>query len=116
MNKEVEKAFDNLEDILLGSYDVDGDEIWNYEGTQDCLVTIRDALEHPKTQWQPIETAPEGRDVLVFSEETGECFVAFWGTCKGGYDYEWLFARSKDACFVVKTPTHWMPLPEPPKK
>lgn len=72
--------------------------------------------------WQPIETAPkDGTAILLCDEESGKwdnqqwssCVVGWWDTddepewrdngdmgCNGQCEYE---------------PTHWMPLPEPPK-
>lgn len=55
--------------------------------------------------WQPIESAPkDGTTVLVWSPTHG-AFVAWnkghgWHTEPGVY---------------VRRPTHWMPIPEPPK-
>lgn len=64
--------------------------------------------------WQPIETAPRDREVLIFAEETGEMFVAFWGTDPEDGDQQWVFARSPSVSFIVRAPTHWMALPAPP--
>lgn len=56
--------------------------------------------------WQPIETAPkDGTDILVFSPESGEMFVAYY---KRG---EWFFAVNNTLSCV----SHWRDLPEPPK-
>lgn len=53
-------------------------------------------------EWQPIETAPQGRWVLVVrAHEQG---VAFWRDGRwhlGGHMY-------------FDKPTHWMPLPRAP--
>lgn len=52
------------------------------------------------SEWQPIETAPEGERVLTYFSD-GDfllCFAAEWKRDEG--DDVW--------------PTHWMPLPEPP--
>lgn len=64
--------------------------------------------------WQDIATAPKDRDILVFAAETGEQFVAFWGTAIEDGDTQWVFARSAGMAFVVRDPTHWMPLPAAP--
>lgn len=54
-------------------------------------------------EWQPIATAPkDGRDVLVFDD--GAITIASWFM-----DLWW------DHGEMVPEPTHWMPLPEPPK-
>ena len=54
-------------------------------------------------EWQPIETAPDDKLVLVFSK--GYCLV----TKRYSLSREWLGMRPHEY------PTHWMPLPEPPK-
>lgn len=61
------------------------------------------------TGWQPIETAPEdGRQVIVYG-----------GTVLGekvemrGADGGWWRLCKKQGYHSI--PTHWMPLPEPPK-
>jgi hypothetical protein len=75
------------------------------------------------TEWQPIETAPKeprsgehGPTILLWladnSMEPYRVNVGFW-------DYlfdDWGRANPAegDSTFWVK-PTHWMPLPEPPK-
>jgi hypothetical protein len=62
-------------------------------------VSAQDAS--PKDGWQPIETAPmDGTEVLVI--DAGEVQQVSW----------WAHAWSHDDSYV---PTHWQPLPEPPK-
>lgn len=57
--------------------------------------------------WQPIETAPkDGSDILVYHPERCEQFVCYYRECY------WMF--SPDGALATD-PTHWMPLPEPPK-
>lgn len=59
-------------------------------------------------EWQPIETAPKwGGDYLVFCPDTREQMVCFW--CDGKH----VFAKSEDRVYSC-SPSHWMPLPEPP--
>lgn len=68
------------------------------------------------TDWHPIETAPSNGEILLYCKETGEQFVAFLGTCIEDGERDWVFARSKDISFIVRDPTHWMPLPSPPSE
>jgi len=60
-------------------------------------------------EWQPIETASKGtlESILVYSTEGVE--IAWWS----GLHQQWLTPEGKD---VWDTPTHWMPLPNPPQK
>lgn len=67
-----------------------------------------------RPQWRPIETAPEETSVLIWDGKM-ICAAHRWKTignksfwsCDGadGYECENMFDN----------PTHWMPLPEPPK-
>lgn len=65
-----------------------------------------------KDEWQPIETAPSGTEVLLcamptwYRDETsyGVGTVEIWAEGAGS-DWQWAFS-----------PTHWRPLPEPPAR
>ena len=68
-----------------------------------------------RIEWQPIETAPKnGTDILVMTGET--MHVVRWINIHGDFDY-WAVDDNKHGPFTLrgKAPTHWMPLPEPPK-
>lgn len=63
-------------------------------------------------RWQPIDNAPEDRDVLIYMPAWGPLIARF----NGEFD-EW---TSRMQCPVSlaeedERPTHWMPLPEPPE-
>ena len=66
--------------------------------------------------WQPIETAPtNGDSVLLYYGSKyyimeGRCFPRDTGY-SGGMSYSWVAALDMGDL----EPTHWMPLPEPPK-
>lgn len=88
------------------------EEWWLYPKL-DSADFIRDVifcLRHLGQDWQPIETAPmvNRRDVLLCrASKGGRAMVGYWSepqnvwiTAPGGWKFE---------------PTHWMPLPEPPK-
>lgn len=65
-------------------------------------------------EWRPISTAPKDGDILVYAD--GEQFVAFWGTAIEDGSGAWVFARGINVAFIVRSPTHWQPLPAPPKE
>ena len=62
-------------------------------------------------QWRPIETVPkiQGQDVLLWMPGWACGFEGWWS----GPEMGWRLAR----CPIDHVhPTHWMPLPEPPKE
>lgn len=76
-------------------------------------------------EWRPIETAPkDGTDVLVmYMHIQTQCvFNAFYACEEDGWDASeagwWSYEHSEVGRIKLEdwmTPTHWMPLPEPPK-
>ena len=72
-------------------------------------------------KWQPIDTAPFDKRVLLYDPRMNTSVVAQQMTALEDGEKSWVYARklsgnSKHAvAFVVAAPTHWMPLPEPPK-
>ena len=65
------------------------------------------------TEWQPIETAPkDGTRILLYGYECETQWnVCYWVTEEeqgytGWYGWDWP---------AYEVPSHWMPLPEPPK-
>ena len=77
--------------------------------------------------WQPIETAPkDGTEVLLFwCAEHGPEYVEYlacgaWGEYRdgsGGWGGESFHSKPEGywTRLIGEKPTHWMPLPEPPK-
>jgi len=65
------------------------------------------------SQWKPISTAPkDGSYVILYvPDEDSELTIACW--IYGDWR-SWVW--SEDCWQNVLNPTHWMPLPEPPKK
>ena len=62
------------------------------------------------TEWKPIETAPEDSEILLWDGKgiyIGEC----WPDCRGDDSQPYFIVLEIGQIF----PTHWMPLPEPPK-
>ena len=57
--------------------------------------------------WQPIETAPkDGYAILAWVSGWRRAHIVYWD----GEEWVGVTGLSK-----LKVPTHWMPLPEPPK-
>ena len=60
------------------------------------------------TDWQTIETAPKNGDKLLgFNKKSKTYYVIKWAV-KGMLKDNWVSREG------LKSPTHWMPLPEPP--
>jgi hypothetical protein len=70
--------------------------------------------------WQPIESAPkDGTLLLCFSERLG-LIVAGYDTIVRRPEKKQILDYSRwrvdwDGDYLATAPTHWMPLPEPPK-
>jgi hypothetical protein len=70
------------------------------------------------SEWQPIETAPkdEDRDVLLAAwDDDG----SYWAATGSWWVDRFFFFYGKgnmDPVPLCFEPTHWMPLPEPPKR
>jgi len=68
------------------------------------------------SKWRPIETAPkDGTMVLLYD---GNCsrfqwriVTAYWQTAYGEPEWKTIGKRGS-----FRTPSHWMPLPEPPRR
>jgi hypothetical protein len=69
------------------------------------------------TEWQPIDTAPRDNSIILLAgiDDLGDQVVGegYWETYlwwNGEHnDPEWSWGWEAE-------PTHWMPMPEPPKK
>jgi hypothetical protein len=63
------------------------------------------------TGWQPIETAPrDGTEILFWvAPEMSEGWAEVGHWFETAHDGWWV------AHTIERKPTHWMPLPEPPK-
>lgn len=74
------------------------------------------------SKWQPIATAPKDGPILVWDSRQRTSRVAFFATALEDGSQDWIYARRLNfddpthaIAFIVQEPTHWMPLPEPPK-
>ena len=70
---------------------------------QLAMTIIDELIEESK--WQPIETAPKGEDLLVFSE----IYICIASHSKNTGKWWSEYGHQ------LKQPTHWKPLPQPPK-
>ena len=79
----------------------------SYSGADIPLYTYPPTAEQiaNETAWQPIETAPkDGRELILLLTPSNWPQVAYSNTWwQGGFSVE-------------NKPTHWMPLPTPPKR
>lgn len=70
------------------------------------------------TEWQPIETAPkDGTAILAFMPDAAEQFRIMpieMLDFNDGDGPQWWQADVDDGYPLEVTPTHWMPLPQPP--
>ena len=65
------------------------------------------------SDWQPIETAPkDGTKIIAFDHHAGVVIVR-WRMRWPETGCEWIEATGEE--YENYRPTHWMPLPEPPK-
>lgn len=68
------------------------------------------------SEWQPIEKAPrDGTRILCWDGRSVE--MTWWSRASHIRFYGWvdLEISSLDEVEIGARPTHWMPLPEPPK-
>lgn len=86
-----------------------------------CCISYESAqaIERLIPKWQPIETAPkDGTSVLLFKQSM-DFKIRGYGYWEGGDSFVsgWI-SKGFDDTFGnlgLANPSHWMPLPEPPK-
>jgi hypothetical protein len=61
--------------------------------------------------WQPIETAPKDKDILLYCPEYKGIYI---GQSWTAYDEEENYTYFWVSQIGEVYPTHWQPLPEPP--
>jgi hypothetical protein len=59
------------------------------------------------SEWQPIATAPKDREVLVYDD--GAILISLYVRDEDGQEGWW------DHGFMDPAPSHWMPVPDPPR-
>ena len=69
-------------------------------------------------EWQPIETAPRGphSGPPYLGVVNGEVRLIRWGKTSHIPMYGWCLADQGVEDFDLCEPTHWQPLPAPPKE
>jgi len=64
-----------------------------------------------KLEWRPIESAQKDGTEILFWEQGKKIKMGFWLPESAGWSvYGWKCSHGN-----FHNPTHWMPLPEPPK-
>jgi hypothetical protein len=67
--------------------------------------------------WLPIETAPkDGTSILIVNNRVRPAMMAvvYWDEDARHVDWRWA-VDDADVGYHRDYPTHWMPLPDPPK-
>jgi hypothetical protein len=67
------------------------------------------------SEWQPIDTAPKNQHFLCGHAEKRWIRFGIYFSSHGTWYYSGTSERSQFAQTRGDEPTHWMPLPEPPK-
>ncbi len=105
MDKEIiDSAIAFYRDVPTGQYDDEACE----------------ALEFLKAnQWQPIETAPKGHGVKILcfekGNENGDVYIAWRHKFNANRKSEFIGWKTIGQSEFWPNPTHWMPLPSPPR-
>ena len=125
ISEEERHAIEHARYMIACSDDEHPEICFDYELVRD-LVNVVDRLtslkiakaferegEQEMTDWQDISTAPEDHMILTIwdgiNNKTGHA-VRYWHVAYfDGQD--WIEHEFND---VIDTPTHWMPLPDPP--
>jgi hypothetical protein len=69
------------------------------------------------SEWQPIETAPMDGEWMLLAGESGYVHRPYFATAGrwDAYKQRWEGTESNPLSDYGIVPTHWMPLPAPPK-
>lgn len=95
---------------------------WALAQEGDCMFSgdhpiAQAAAALQRSEWLPIETAPEDENILV-ATTGGHVDTAFWTDDGDGLKWWWLESANKYAPHPIHpdlVPTHWMPLPKHPE-
>lgn len=76
----------------------------------DAIVRKLRALQQPRTQWQPIASAPKDGKRILYA-------TTIWVTEGRWTEHGWFQVNAdySDAWSSADYPTHWQPIPDPPE-
>jgi hypothetical protein len=108
---DFKKALANIP--KLGSTNSDEIYLWFHGNYRTIELSLKLA---EKSQWQPIETAPEDDDAYLFYTASGRIRTGRRYDTISQDDWETIIYTNEAylSCCEVEEVTHWMPLPEPP--
>ena len=94
-----------------------------YQDFDSCRLVYQHAnalqdhiRKSPDSGWQPIDTAPKDRPVILGTKNWAGGLQGIWvtGSITGHPAPGWYLSSGSHALCGAWTPTHWMPLPPPP--
>lgn len=99
------------EQAATGIYD--GAGFWSVVARRAQMFRQAEAMARAAQAqaWQPIETAPKDRQIMLWDGE----YVTQGAWCSHGAGY-WLPAEANDFSGPGWMPKHWSPMPAPPKE
>lgn len=74
-----------------------------HKGSEDDAIA---AWNRRASGWQPIETAPRDKKIVVYADSIKCTYMAYWVEA----DEDWFVFGNGSAML-----THWQPLPDPPE-
>ena len=96
--------------------------------SDETVIDVWGRLPERGSPWQPIETAPKDGSMVLLLEFTNlddyntQVSVGLWTDLHAGHVVndemvwaDWAAGLNEDDEWSALNPTHWMPLPEPPR-
>ena len=108
LQKHIQTVRMALEEWRNGLHPRDADEVF----------TALSALEAALPVWRPIETAPKDGTKILLGKIAGhpDHPTALWWATSGFWSDKWGNWNDGIEPAGLASPTHWQPLPEPPKQ
>ena len=103
---ETQKLHDEIASLRQQLVESESTRKLHEAGLAFALEHLAEAQERMK--WQPIETAPKGKNEILIFFEPGHCDVCCWNTIEN----DWVNSSSHVPAGFA---THWMPLPPAPE-